>query len=91
MSVFAVMSMGDGASTLEAKIASVVGEGSRFLLRDDVWLVAYDGTTQLLAEKLGIRSGESQPGIVLLVSNFSGRASPDIWAWLVDRLLVRAG
>jgi hypothetical protein len=51
-------------------------------VRDDVWLVDYDGTTQGLAAKLGIRSGESGSGLVIPVDTYSGRANADIWDWL---------
>jgi hypothetical protein len=52
------------------------------VLTADTWLVAYEGTTKSLAEKLGIRSGEVGTGVVFPISNYSGRASSDTWEWL---------
>lgn len=57
-------------------------QGSYLAVRDDVWLVDYDGTTRGLAEALGIRKGETGSGLVLSIGNYSGRANADIWDWL---------
>jgi hypothetical protein len=51
-------------------------------IKESVWLVSYDGTSQQLAEKLGIRDGASGTGIVTPICNYSGRASGDLWEWL---------
>jgi hypothetical protein len=65
------------ASAIEAK-----HQGKFYPVKDDVWLVAYDGTTQSLAEDLGIRDGRNGSGLVIPVGNYSGRASADLWEWL---------
>lgn len=91
MAVFFILSMNDTPLGLEAKIDTICGENGKFSLKDGAWLVVFDGTAQLLSEKLGIRGGETEPALVLSVSNYSGRASPDIWDWLSTHLPVRAG
>lgn len=56
--------------------------GAFYPVRDDVWLVEYDGTTQQAADALGIRSGEVGSGLVVPVINYSGRGAMDMWEWL---------
>jgi hypothetical protein len=53
-----------------------------FVIKGDAWLVAFDGTTRALAEKLGIRGGESGPGLVCSIDGYSGRLPKDAWEWL---------
>ncbi len=60
-------------------------EHSYYEVKDDTWLVSYEGTTRQLAELLGIRNGKSGSGLVLLTSAYSGRASDDTWEWLKVR------
>ena len=91
MSVFLVLSMADTSAVLEARIESICGESGKFALKDGAWFVVFEGSTHLLAEKLGVRGGETEPALVLPFTNYSGRASPDIWDWLGRHLPVRAG
>ncbi len=51
-------------------------------LKDDAWLLSYKGTTRELADLLGIRGGETGPGIVCLIESYSGRLPRDVWEWL---------
>jgi hypothetical protein len=60
----------------------VVTPEKYFAVKDGVWLAAFDGTAQQLAEKLEIRSGKAGTGLVTPISNYSGRASSDLWEWL---------
>jgi hypothetical protein len=60
-------------------------EPSYYEIKDDAWLVSYEGTTRQLAERLGIRGGESGSGLVILAAGYSGRASSDVWEWLTVR------
>ena len=50
-----------------------------------VFFVSYAGTTQELAEKVGLK-GEDKirgvSGVVLSVSNYNGFANPNLWEWL---------
>lgn len=91
MSIFFVLSMAEQTVNLEAKIDAICDEHSKFGIKDGSWLLSFDGTTHLLAERLGIRAGETEPALVLLISNYSGRASPDIWEWLSTRMPMRVG
>lgn len=79
MQVFVVVSISN-PEKIEAQLKSFE-EGKSFLLKAGVWIVAFDGTTQQLAEKLGIREGDSGTGLVTPISNYSGRASADLWEW----------
>lgn len=91
MSAYLILATDTTYAKLEAKVDEHFAETSKFFLRDGAWLVDYDGTTQLLSEKLGIRAGDTEPGVVFLIANYSGRAAPDIWEWLSKRVLARAG
>jgi hypothetical protein len=55
---------------------------SHLKIKDDVWLIDCKSTTRELAEALGMRSGVSGSGLVILMGNYSGRASADVWEWL---------
>jgi hypothetical protein len=55
-------------------------------LRDDSWFLKFDGTTHGLGEALGINTAAVGTGIVLPVTNYSGRASADLWEWLRLRM-----
>jgi hypothetical protein len=74
-------------STRKNKAPSVAAAIQRenlkhYELKDDAWLVSYKGTTRELAELLRIREGETGPGIVCLIENYSGRLPRDAWEWL---------
>ena len=56
--------------------------GNYFNVKDDSWLVDCKQTTRELAESLGIRSGDIGSGLVILLRNYSGRASAETWEWL---------
>lgn len=51
-------------------------------LKNDTWLISYKGTTRELADVLGIRDGDTGPGIVCLIEGYSGRLPRDAWEWL---------
>jgi hypothetical protein len=51
-------------------------------VKDDTWLLVFDGTARELADKLGIRKGISGSGLVCSISNYSGRANSEVWEWL---------
>jgi hypothetical protein len=51
-------------------------------LQDDVWLIAYNGTTREMAEVLGVRDGSVGTGIVSAINSYSGRAAQEVWEWL---------
>jgi hypothetical protein len=80
MAVFLIVAT-KGHKTLEAKLETTLPDAF-YPVRDDAWLVEYDGTTQQVADALGIRSGEVGAGLVVPVVNYSGRGSMDMWEWL---------
>jgi hypothetical protein len=52
-------------------------------LANDKWLVAFDGISSDLAEKLQIRTDPHiGTGLVFPVGAYSGRAPTDVWEWL---------
>lgn len=80
MSVFAVIAT-KNPEEIGRKIAS--DHAGKFIsIKDDAWLVDSSCMTRELSESLGIISGESGSGLVILLGNYSGRASADIWEWL---------
>jgi hypothetical protein len=81
MSIFAVIAKAE-EKNVRGRVTSIIPEGDWFEFKDDVWFVEFKGTSQDLAEKLGIRSGNVGAGIVIPISNYSGRAPSDTWEWL---------
>lgn len=79
MRIFMVMSSRD-PDKLAEKISKSGYEN--FKIKSDSWFVSADGTTREVAEKLGIRGGETGPGIVCLVESYSGRLPKEAWEWL---------
>ena len=53
-----------------------------FEVDHNAWMVASDGTTREVAERLGIRNGENGTGLVCLIESYSGRLPADAWEWL---------
>jgi hypothetical protein len=49
---------------------------------DDAWLVSAKATPQEVSDKLGITTGVNGGGIVLAVSAYFGRATPNVWNWV---------
>ena len=70
-----------GQETISARIQSEVKD-EHYTVKPDTWFVSFDGTTQELSEKLGIKDGATGTGIVLPVFNFAGRGKSDMWEWL---------
>lgn len=80
MAIFAVI-ITKGVESIRARIETECQAWHQ--LTDDVFLVSYKGaTTQELAEALGIRKGETGSGVTIPVTNYSGRADPNVWEWL---------
>jgi hypothetical protein len=56
-------------------------------LKNDTWFVYQAGvTSHQMADRLGINNATTGVGVVLPVSNYAGRANPDLWEWLKLRL-----
>jgi hypothetical protein len=81
MRVFIVVSTrAESQNDLQAQISN---EGfAHYKIRTDTWLVAAEGTTREVAEKIGIRSGATGPGLVCRIESYSGRLPKDAWEWL---------
>jgi hypothetical protein len=77
MRVFVVVATRDGP-----KVEAALKEYQHLPVKDDVWLVAFDGTTRELAQNIGIRSGDTSPGLVCAISGYSGRLPKEAWEWL---------
>lgn len=72
------------APLVRQRVMKMFSEDDRFELANDQWLVVFDGTTQELAERAGIRGGDDRigTGLALSVTTYSGRASTGLWDWL---------
>jgi hypothetical protein len=81
MPVFVVIAT-RGADQIGERVGTLDGIKARFPIKDDAWLVTYEGTTRSLAEELGIRSGDSGSGLVFPIANYAGRAASELWEWL---------
>ena len=66
------------------RVKKIFSEDERFELANDEWMVVFDGSTQELAEKAGIRGGDDRigTGLALSVTTYSGRAPTGLWDWL---------
>lgn len=51
-------------------------------INSKAWLVAFQGTPKELSGKLEISEGRQHGGVVLQVSAYYGRASPNLWSWI---------
>jgi hypothetical protein len=49
------------------------------------WLLAGSGTAAEISNTLGITTGTSGSGIVVLVGGYYGRASTNIWEWMASK------
>ncbi|NTJ63551.1 hypothetical protein G6M50_38015 [Agrobacterium rhizogenes] len=72
------------APSVRERVNKLFLEENRYDLPGDQWMVVFDGTTQELAEKAGIRGGDEQigTGLALSVTTYSGRANTSLWEWL---------
>jgi hypothetical protein len=70
---------------LEASIVRTY-EKTHLKLSDDSWLISGTGTAQEISEALNIGGGENGSAIVFSISNYFGRANPNVWAWIKSRL-----
>jgi hypothetical protein len=67
---------------LLAKIQAAFPDG-HFQVSTYHWLIVAGGTTaREVAEKLGINDRSAGSGIVYSVSNYWGRANPQVWEWI---------
>jgi hypothetical protein len=87
MPVFAILPVDN--TKLKPKIESTIPHGDYLFLASNSWLVSYSGTSKELAENLGISPSEGNdttPGIVVAITSYWGRATPDVWEWLQLKL-----
>ena len=71
-----------GIPAVEESMRSIVSDAGFYQIKQGVWFVAFDGTSQELAEKVGIRDGKIGTGVVTPITNYSGRGATDMWEWL---------
>lgn len=82
MQVFVVVATREKEAVAQ-KLAATIADENTYVLDDNAWMIAFDGTTRALAEKLDIRQGTGDAlGIVFSISNYSGRAAKSAWEWL---------
>jgi hypothetical protein len=49
------------------------------------WFISAQGTAKEIATKLDIPEGGVGTAIVVSVTNYWGRANPDVWEWVKSR------
>jgi hypothetical protein len=75
------------AEDVAKKIGEIAPGEDAYQLAPDKWFVAFEGVSQTLAEKLGIRGNPHVgTGLVLPVTNYSGRAPAPLWEWLTLKM-----
>jgi hypothetical protein len=81
----------ESVATLTARIESVYGpEKCKQLADRPAWLVADNALASDVSEKLGINAGEGGiSALVTSISNYFGRAEPELWEWMKLRLEER--
>lgn len=85
MTVFAVINAADPA-TLETALNATF-PGNVLQISANEWLVAANGiTAKDVADKVGITDGSKGAAIVFTTAGYYGRASNNIWEWLVAKL-----
>nr|VFK40818.1 MAG: hypothetical protein BECKSD772F_GA0070984_10756 [Candidatus Kentron sp. SD]VFK46664.1 MAG: hypothetical protein BECKSD772E_GA0070983_10786 [Candidatus Kentron sp. SD]VFK78173.1 MAG: hypothetical protein BECKSD772D_GA0070982_100844 [Candidatus Kentron sp. SD] len=70
-----------GDSGFDESVPKRFGERA-FRLPNGDWLVAFPGTSEQLANELGIVQDETNNAVVLRFTAYWGRATPDTWAWM---------
>ena len=72
------------APEVRERINAIIPVNDRYELSENQWMVKFDGATQDLAEKAGIRGGDNHigTGLVLSVTTYSGRTPTGLWDWL---------
>lgn len=86
MPAFVVVATRRPTTKLAARMAETLPSETVLKLNETAWLVAYEGTTRALSEVMGIRGGETDPGVVCKISNYSGRAASEVWEFLGEHL-----
>lgn len=87
MPVFAVLPVSN--TKLKPRIETTIPHSDYLFLESNSWLVSYSGTSKELAELLGISDStgnDTTPGIVVSITSYWGRATPDVWEWLQLKL-----
>lgn len=73
----------ESLQTLQDTIAAKYPGRHRQLTDRPAWLVADAATVRTVSEKLGITTGtDGISAIVTTISDYYGRAEPDLWSWI---------
>lgn len=80
MSIFVIIPTQASTALLSEKIKSL--GLSSFKLPEGEILVAFTGTTKALSDTIGISDGSVGNAIVVSVSSYYGRTTPDTWEWM---------
>jgi hypothetical protein len=84
MALFAILAPLDNAKIGEAIEQAFPSEF--FSVSNGQWFVSGTGTPKEISDRIGITDGKNGAGIVVAVSSYWGRSSPDLWPWLSARL-----
>jgi hypothetical protein len=83
MATFVVIPANDRAVANLATNVPARVPGASYRLPRGEWLVKFDGTSQQLAQLLGVLDeSNEQLGIVLSFGGYFGRSDPAIWEWI---------
>ncbi|MGH6818523.1 MAG: hypothetical protein ACREC1_07105 [Methylovirgula sp.] len=78
--IFVVVAL-TGIPEIHQELKKLASDGF-YTIKEGVWFVLFDATSQELAEKLGIRDARNGTGVVTPITNYSGRGPTDMWEWL---------
>lgn len=79
MSIFVVIPSDDSPGIRSRIFMSGL---QHFALPRGEFLVSFMGTSKELSDILGISEGESGNALVVSVSSYFGRSTPDTWEWI---------
>lgn len=86
MGVFVIISPQLNNTKLEAEIKKQYAN-DYYKIYDNQWLICAGGTSKVLSQKLNINEDNGTgPGIVFSIANYWGRANPEIWEWLKEKM-----
>lgn len=81
----------ESVETLKGRIEEIYGsDRSRRLSDRPAWIVADNSLASEVSNKLGISAGEGGiSALVTSISNYFGRAEPELWEWMKLKLEER--
>ena len=86
MAIFAIIKQPNPKQAqLDAEILSMFPDAFR-LEGQAGWLISAQTSAQNLSERLHITDGSNGGAVVVEVSSYFGRANPNTWTWLKEKM-----